>query len=194
MGIGIATRLKKISQLRYLDETEADSIMEAVADLHIMQPILWAENPGKTDEWRFNVAVFNALNENLTVTARVNQRRPFVSHWCLVWGDKRLGERAVNLRRLDLRDDHTNPDGEQDWVSKTHKHIWSSQYGERFAYTPDDIPHDCRLPPLVPDSLKCIFEAFARECGIRLIAPGYQWSEPPIGVPEEQQATLWEIP
>lgn len=194
MGAGIATRLKKIVQLREITEKEADAIMSSTADLHIMQPILWDKNPGKPDEWRFNVSVFNALNENLTLTARVHQTHPFKSHWLLLWGDKRLGEQPVNLRRLDLRDDHLNPDHEQEWVSKTHKHIWSAQYGERFAYTPDDIPHDRRVPPVVPDSLKCIFEAFSRECGIRLVSPGYHWAEPPIGGQDEQQRALWEIP
>lgn len=194
MGAGIATRLKKIVQLREITEEEADAIMSRASDLHIMQPILWGKNPGKSDEWRFNVSVFSALDENLTLTARVNQAYPFVSHWALVWGDKRLGERSVNLRRLDLRDSHTNPDDRQEWIRKTHKHLWSARYGERFAYTPDDIPHDRRVPPVVQDSLKCIFEAFVRECGIQLVSPGYQWSEPPIGGLREQQATLWEIP
>ncbi len=94
------------------------------------------------------------------------------------------------LRRLDLRDDHVNPDGVQ-WRRETHKHRWSVADANSWAYTPNDIPHDGRPEAVGPDNYRAIFEAFAAECQIGF-GPNYNWNDPTF--PDLGTETLWRLP
>jgi len=111
------------------------------------------------------------MNERLVLMGRIPLVVPWSSHWLLVWGKKVEREQPETIRRLDLRDDHPNPDGKL-FEGATHKHRWSVADNNAWAYAPDDIPHDPSIPPLIEDNYRAIFEAFANECGIKF-GPDY---------------------
>jgi hypothetical protein len=185
-------RLSGLENFRSLTDTEAEMLLTDPA-LLVNEPVEWAVPQGQEDDPAgvcMTVRVFNGAGENLRVTARIALAVPHRSHWLLIWGDKRDQERAVCLRRLDLRDRHANPDGEA-WDNATHKHTWSVAAGNDWAYTPDDIPHDQVAEPVGPDDYRAVFEAFLDECQIGR-GPDYKWQDPPLA--QRRQSTFWEVP
>ncbi len=139
---------------------------------------------------RCRVKAFNSIGENLWVAGRIHRDHPQRSHWIFGWGEKEQQEQPVNLRRLDLRDIHVNPDGEA-WDEATHKHLWFANSGNAWAYTPTDIPHDLDVVTGEADDYREIFEAFLRECGISL-GPDYKWANPDLK--PDPSPPLWEVP
>lgn len=86
-----------------------------------------------------------------------------------------------NLRRLDVRGSHRNRPSTGDaekWNGRTHKHRFRDLHGDRFAYTPDDIP-DTSAPTISPNpgEYREVFMAFCAECGIDEAG---MWSDPPL--------------
>ncbi len=185
-------RLTSLDDLRDLTDGEADLLLGSpLAELVISGLIVWTNAAAHRPrgETRMSVAVENRFAERLALSARISSVTPWRSHWVVVWGKKEYGERPAVLRRLDLRDSHHNPDG-QEWINKTHKHRWSRAEANLWAYTPADIPHDPSPFPDGRDDYRAVCEAFASECGITL-GPGYVWSEPSF---VEQDDHLWEAP
>ncbi|WP_337973463.1 hypothetical protein [Cellulomonas sp. NTE-D12] len=189
----IRARLARLPNFRRLTDAEADLLLDDKS-LVVNEPVRWGVsrwadvNP---TELRMSVRVFNAFGENLSMRGRISIAIPERSHWALGWGDKRAGEFPVDLRRLDLRDDHQNPDGAR-WRGTTHKHRWSSQDGNRWAYTPTDIPHESIGEGSVcDDDYRAIFESFAAECHVEL-GPEFRWHDPELLRPT--QTDLWEVP
>lgn len=186
--------VEALAAFRRLTDTEAEKLIAqgGLAD----EPVVWTvtrTRNGRPTEIRTKVRVDNPSSERVFIGGRIILERPWESHWVVVWGDRRHHEDPESVRRLDLRDDHTNPDGEV-WDRRTHKHLWSAEMNNRVAYTPDDIPHDPAVPPVSPDDYRAIFEAFAAEVHVEL-GPEYEWSDPPI---EEYfdaaETTMWEVP
>ncbi len=139
---------------------------------------------------RCRVEVFNSIGETLWVAGRIHRDHPHRPHWIFGWGCKVQQEQPVNLRRLDLRDSHSNPDGES-WHQATHKHVWSAASGNAWAYTPSDIPHDADPEPVGADDYRLVFEAFAHESGI-VFGPDYKWAVPDLA--PDPATPLWEVP
>ena len=103
------------------------------------------------------------------------RRVPWLYHLQLRW-------EKYPVRRLDVRDSHSNPHGSdgQTWSNETHKHAWREEYGDGWAYTPDGLP----IAPgydVAPDEYREVFEAFCAECGIDL--EDFVWVEPTVTVP-----------
>jgi hypothetical protein len=189
---GAARRAAQVANLHRLTDSGAAALLDSSVSKTVNEEVVWTAGgarSGEGSEVRMRVSVFNSMNEPLFVTGRIELDNPLASHWLLVWGTKRGGQHSVNLRRLDLRDSHPNPDGQR-WDHATHKHTWSEADGNAWAYTPTDIPHDQSPSFVGHDDYRLICEAFLAECGIEL-GPDYKWSEPPLdaGTP-----TLWSPP
>jgi len=123
-----------------------------------------------------SIPILSEIREPLALRIRIMSSTPWSSHYLLIWGTRLTG--CVNLRRLDLRDDHRNPDGAEVWTARTHKHTWSESHADCMAYTPTDIPHDPDLTVGV-DEYRQVFEAFCAECYVAL-GPSYRWTEPSL--------------
>lgn len=190
---GLRGRIARLPELRHLTDSEAAGVL-ADRSLVVNEPVRWEISRGteaNPSEVRMSVRVFNSLGENLRLRGRISIAVPECSHWVLGWGDKRAGEHPAEIRRLDLRDGHRNPDGER-WIDATHKHLWSAAEGNRWAYTPTDIPHSVlEEDGVCDDDYRAIFEAFASECRVGL-GPDYRWTDPRLDPPA--QVDLWEVP
>lgn len=186
---GLRRRMANLSDTEHLMQPESDLILSSDVSKTINEEVVWTatERPA---EARFSVAVFNSAEATLTLRGRLLVDRPWRSHWLLTWGNKGAKQTVESLRRLDLRDAHTNPDGET-WDDATHKHRWSASAGDAWAYTPTDIPHAPDIDPDTPDDYRAVFEAFAAECGITL-GPDYKWSDPDLR--PSAAPPLWEVP
>lgn len=180
-------RAAGLDGFRALTDVEAQALLGRECDRTVNEEIEWMASGGES---RFSVRVFNTRNETLTMRGRINDAVPERSHWLLIWGDRAKEEHPEVLRRLDLRDNHDNPDG-QTWRGQTHKHTWSRAENNAWAYTPDDIPHHLEVGPVVADDYRAIFEAFAAECGVRF-GPDYRWTDPKLD--RDDPETLWEVP
>lgn len=113
----------------------------------------------------------------LFVDLRVVRRVPWLYHYQV-----RLDRWP--LRRLDVRDSHTNPRETSGgpWNNETHKHAWREHLEDRWAYTPDDIPSTADFD-VTQDEYREVFKAFCNECGIDL--QGFEWVDPVVEPPDE---------
>ena len=190
MGAGkrdLARRLAARQGKRRLTDIEAEEIF--ATSKSVEATVVWTVSD--TTQARSRVRVFNSMSENLYIDMRIDPALPGSSSWIFTWGDKSKAEFSENLRRLDLRASHRNPDGER-WSRKTHKHRWSEEFSNRFAYTPTDIPHDVNAGIDSTDNYREVFEAFATECKIEL-GQDYRWSDPPLDCQGSNQQGLWVI-
>ena len=191
------TSILDLSEFRRLTDREVQRLIDdPKVNKVISEPVQWSVTRARNDrplEVRTKVAVVNSMGERLFLDGRILVERPWQSHWALTWGSKTHHEHPETIRRLDLRDDHRNPDGIV-WDRKTHKHLWSVEDGNSVAYTPQDIRHDAATPPVTGDDYRAIFEDFARETHIRF-APDYVWEDPQIEALQQGIGpTLWEVP
>ncbi len=189
---GLRRRAADLADFRRLTDGEAEALLAARKQVN--EPVKWLPSKvvdGAVAEVRMGVTVLSPIGEHLAVSGRVSARKPHASHWMLVWGSKAHREHPETIRRLDLRDDHVNPDGKA-WAAQTHKHLWSATENNAWAYTPDDIPHDPAPLPVGAEDYHAVFEAFTGELGIAL-GPDYTWSDPQLP-PVQPPDTLWEVP
>ena len=179
-------RLAKAGLRRHITDTEATQLLACEKTIHSTPD--W-ELTGNGD-LRMDMDVANSMSEHLQIGGRVSAKYAGKSTWWLLWGDNEQGECQEQLRRLDIRGSHSNPDDER-WERKTHKHLWSAEHKNDHAYTPDDIPHDQPGTLVTRDNYREIFEAFAAECGIKT-GSDYAWSEP-IFKQQAGQKSIWEV-
>lgn len=113
--------------------------------------------------------------DSLAMDLRIVRRVPWLYHYQL-----RLDRWPI--RRLDVRDTHSNPrqtSGTR-WHDQTHKHAWRTEWGERWAYTPTDIPPTPNFH-VTPGEYREVFEAFCGECHVDI--EGFEWVEPTVDPP-----------
>jgi hypothetical protein len=109
------------------------------------------------DSERAALRVENSQGQLLELRLRVNPDFPEQLHVILLWQGR-------NVRRLDIREDHVNPDRDAAWWGETHKHRWTDEHNDGWAYTPTDIPEPDG--PVTPAHYREIVEAFCWECSI----------------------------
>lgn len=119
---------------------------------------------------RASLPVGNRQGQRINLQLRIAYPLPERLHVILAW-------RQTPIRRLDVRDNHVNPDREEEWVERTHKHRWTDLHGDGQAYTPEDIPPTDG--PVTPGEYRRIVEAFCRECNID--PEELQWVDPDLG-------------
>lgn len=177
---GAIKRANRTTGLRRLTDAEAAELLSDAVQKTVNEQVAWRTSgrSGDGTEVCMGLTVFNTLNEPLYIRGRIELAKPLESHWVFAWGTRAGGQASVNLRRLDLRDSHPNPDGQR-WDKRSHKHLWSVADDNAWAYTPSDIPHDESPGFVGPDDYRSICEAFIIECGIGF-GPDYDWTEPPL--------------
>lgn len=156
--------------------TEAQVELLLASDLSIVGEPVWTLTH---QDCRAELAVHNHAGQNVRRNIRIVRAIPSRYHLVLRWG-------RTEMRKLDVRDDHRNPDQAREvWELRTHKHRFTDEWGHAWAYTPDDIP-DTSNPTASLDEYAEVFDAFAAECGINL--DRFTWLDPPI---ETRERGLW---
>jgi Family of unknown function (DUF6978) len=159
--------------MRRLGVTVSDPVVEAVFDpsarLVLQVPVRWKDRPGTV---RGEMAVSNVRALPLLVGMQVTKDKPWKPTVYLMLENEQL-------RRLDINGSHTNriPPREQ-WVRRTHKHLWSEAHHDAIAYTPSDIP-GVAVSNVTGEQLREVFEAFLAECHIETRG-AYRWSDPTL--------------
>lgn len=153
-------------------EAEVEQLLESGPFL--AGSLKWKQDP---QSLRGRLVVGNRAGQEVRLHLRIVRALPWRYHYVLTWG-------ALEIRKLDVRDDHTNPGPEPEvWRCRTHKHLYSDRWGIRWAYTPTDLPPTPNVRVSL-DEYHEVFLAFCAECGIN--TNEFTWSDPPISSREEQ--------
>lgn len=154
--------------------TEAEVTQLLDADLFLAGRVSWTLDPQSV---RGRLIVGNRAGQDVRLHLRIVRALPWRYHFVLTWG-------TLEIRKLDVRDDHTNPGTSPDvWRLRTHKHRYTDRWGSRWAYTPSDLP-EAAAPTVSLDEYHDMFLAFCVECGIN--TTDFTWHDPPITPREEQ--------
>jgi hypothetical protein len=101
----------------------------------------------------------------------------------------RLGSQPI--RRLCVRVSHRNRcrGSTKSWIHETHKHQYTDECGDSFAYTPSPFPPTPDLT-VTPGEYRAVFEAFCDECNIQRqvewIEP--RWTAIPLSLDEGEES------
>jgi hypothetical protein len=151
-------------------ELEVEAVLQW-GRLEIVGSPQWQLEP---QEVRAELPVRNAGGHPVRMHIRILRPLPWRYHFVLNIG-------RLCVRRLDVRDSHTNPDEERErWVLRTHKHRFTDRWGDRWAYTPDDLPPTQDGGEVTAEEYREVFEAYCRECNID--TSQLVWEDPPITV------------
>ncbi len=94
----------------------------------------------------------DSRNVNLKIVITLNKYEPTIYSFALIFNN------AFRIRGLDVNGSHSNKHtNAEKWISKTHKHKWTNQCRDRFAYTPNDI---------TADDVEGKLKQFCKECNI----------------------------
>lgn len=154
--------------MRVTDELAA-LVLDPAAHLELRVPMTWIVR--SVASVRAEMAVHNAHGLPVKLGVQLLPRKPWrLTAYLMIYNQQ--------LRRLDVNASHSNPGpGGETWDEQTHKHRWSEQWANRYAYTPDDIPV---IPQAggTSEHYRGAFEAFCGESGVALTGE-YVWSDPP---------------
>lgn len=116
---------------------------------------VWQQSSSKA--WiRMDLPVTGKKGTNLKIVITVNRFDPSLYSFALLLNN------AFRVRGLDVNGSHRNKHTNREkWVGQTHKHKWTDQCGDRFAYTPSDI---------TAQDLQGQLAQFCSECGISYAA------------------------
>jgi hypothetical protein len=150
-----------------LSQEEFDGILE---DIHktIEGDIRWQEDEDHSPAVEFRANVSTADGWPLFVYGNYHGLLNLLSYVLIL-------PPAGRVYALDLGKDHRNPDGEH--TGEKHKHCYREQYGDKYAYVPDDITEEAVNPVGV-------WKQFCREAKIQHNGKMY----PP---PPTQEELFW---
>lgn len=153
-----------------LTDPLATALLAPSAALELRVPVVWAD---RVSAVRAQVGVHNAHGLPLFLGAQVLKDRPWkFTAYLMLYNSQ--------LRRLDVNSSHRNRTGSRElWVNSTHKHTFSEQHHNSEAYTPTDIPI-IPLSGVTGEHYREVFEAFCKECGVKLVG-AYRWVHPVLG-------------
>jgi hypothetical protein len=161
-----------------LTAPEKESEVEAFLQwgrLQIVGSPAWQIEPS---EIRAELTVRNAGGHQARMYFRIPRAIPWQYHLVLV-----VSRQCI--RRLDVRGSHTNPDPARErWQLRTHKHRFTDAWGDRWAYTPDDLPPTPANVDVTTTEYRQVFEAYCHECYID--TSQLVWEDPPIGARNDQ--------
>lgn len=129
---------------------------------YISDDVTWRE----ASAWfEFEVRIHDALNSGLKLFGRVSKILPRL-HFTVTHPE------AGRIYALCVGQDHRNPDGTQ--VGELHKHIYTDEHGQGWAYVPEDI--SATLP-----NVESLWRDFCEEAQIRhdgrFLEPPYRQEE-----------------
>lgn len=147
--------------LNVITQQEFEAIL-ADETKRIEGDIFWRPDPGHTPAVRFRAPVHSEPGWPLSVFASWNPGAGKLGYTLLLQGEGRIY--ALNMGIA-----HTNPGGET--VGDVHKHRWTEEFRDKWAYVPEDITATWDRPVEV-------WREFCAEAGIKhsgtLAAPEWQ--------------------
>ncbi|WP_061212614.1 DUF6978 family protein [Syntrophomonas wolfei] len=137
-----------------LSEIERDEIYGEPKEID-GDTIIW-ESRGNKDRFYLKVPVRRANGEEMHLRAYYGARR---------YSFALLYRGTILIRRWDFeRHENPGPDGSI-FNGVPHKHKWTEEYGDEWAYTVDDVP---------VNDVELALKAFLTECNISVIGPTQQ--------------------
>jgi hypothetical protein len=132
----------------------------------LTQPLVWSLDG---HWWKVRAPVESPHDVRVALDLNINSK--------LLWKytyQLRLGSQPI--RRLCVRGSHRNRCGgsTESWISETHKHRYTDECGDSFAYAPSPFPATPDLT-VTPSEYREVFEAFCDECNIERQV---EWVEP----------------
>jgi len=152
-----------------ITEQEANHLIESPKT--ITDQIKWIEKPNRDQIFEFIVDVNTDLpNTKLTLVVNRNEKLRKYSFTLVYNGTARI-------KSLDIGKGHRNPPDRRVNVGKKHKHTWTNQWRDQWAYVPDDITDGAPFEQ--------VFQEFLLECNIT-----YRGVLPPL--PTSQQEVMFD--
>lgn len=124
--------------------------------------IKWSIDEDHSPTVEFNVELINQLGLPIVLKGTFNGLAKSMSFVLILKGTGRI-------YALDLGSDHRNPD--KQLTGRKHKHRWTNQHKDRWAYVPDDITE-----PVT--NLAGVWQQFCAE--VRLVHNGTFYNPEPI--------------
>ncbi|ANV86322.1 MULTISPECIES: DUF6978 family protein [unclassified Picosynechococcus] len=109
-----------------------DKTKEIYGDIH------WEKDLEHQGSLIFQVGIDSSIENNLFIKGTFNQKRETLTYSMILppYG---------SIYRLDMGQTHRNPDRRQK-IGRVHKHRWTEQYRDKWAYAPDDITEPVTNP------------------------------------------------
>lgn len=99
----------------------------------ISSDIRWSVDEDHSPSVEFSVEIENVLQRSALLKGTFNPLAQRISFAIIMQGVGRI-------YALDLGQDHKNPEG--DYTGRKHKHRWTLQHKDKWAYVPNDITVD----------------------------------------------------
>lgn len=114
-----------------VDDNLAALLLDPSARLELRVPMRWETRPTAL---RAQMGVHNAHGLPLLLGVQVLTMKPWkLTAYLMIYGQ--------HIRRLDVNGAHRNRTGDrEEWIERTHKHVFSEQHRDAVAYTPTNIP------------------------------------------------------
>jgi hypothetical protein len=134
-----------------ITEQEANRIIEM--DKTIEDSIKWTKKPQREGIYEFIVPVeIDDPYTKLTLIVNRNEKNQKFSFTILY-------NSTVRIKSLDIGKGHKNPPDRKQNVGKKHKHTWTNEWKDQWAYKPDDITDGA--------DFRQVFKEFLIECNIK---------------------------
>ena len=117
----------------------------------VKEDIRWRTDPSQA--WaKCELGVKNKLKANLKLYLNWNTEEQSLFSFSLVLNN------AYRIAGIDFNGSHRNRHTDNNlWITKTHKHKWTEECRNSWAYTPEDI---------TGKKAEDVFQTFCRECNI----------------------------
>ncbi len=140
-----------------ITQEESDNIMNEKK--YINEEIKWMKKPQHGMIYEFTVPIELGFNNKIRLTLIVNRNTKIRKFTFTI-----LYNGTVRIKSLDIGKGHKNPPfRKEDQVGKTHKHTWTDQWRDTWAYKPDDITEGADFHQLLQEfflecNIKCLVE------------------------------------
>lgn len=133
-----------------ITEQEVNHLMEAPKS--IIEEIRWTSKPGREHILEFVVPIKTPNDTiKLQLVANINTKINKFSFTILYNG-------SIRIKSLDIGKGHRNPPDRKINIGKKHKHTWTNEWKDQWAYKPDDITDGADFDQ--------VFWEFLKECNI----------------------------
>lgn len=119
--------------------TEQDVNFIMKKQKRIVGNIAWIEKPNRDQIFEFIVPLeMDNFNEKLELIVNRNEKISKFSFTIVYNG-------IARIKSLDIGKGHRNPPDRKENVGRKHKHTWTNEWKDQWAYCPDDITDEHHL-------------------------------------------------
>lgn len=159
--------VKDVSLMNELPITEQEAAYIMESPKAIVEEIKWVPKSGREYIFEFIVPIVGQVDTiKLQLVANINTKINKFSFTILYNG-------SVRIKSLDIGKGHRNPPDKKINVGKKHKHTWTNEWKDQWAYKPDDITDGANFEQ--------VFWEFLKECNI-----SFEGELPPIPPIQEE--------